>query len=170
MLWVGSPVGAGSIAAEVVDDELFRIGTRRLAGLAVVWELVDAEHELHGIGRGLLDALDEPVVDEEGDMLWGPLGRVDMPIGRIASEVGWSHKHLIAKFRQQVGLTPKTAARLVRLEGVWRRLEQRRPLDWGQLARDAGYADQAHLIRDFHEFTGITPTKFLGRLPTRASG
>jgi AraC-like DNA-binding protein len=89
-----------------------------------------------------------------------------VPIGRIASEVGWSHKHLIAKFRQQVGLTPKTAARLVRLEGVWRRLEQRRPLDWGQLARDAGYADQAHLIRDFHEFTGITPTEFLGRMPT----
>jgi methylphosphotriester-DNA--protein-cysteine methyltransferase len=68
-----------------------------------------------------------------------------VPIGRIASGVGWSHKHLIARFRQQVGLTPKTAARLVRLEGVWRGLEQRWPLDWGQLARDAGYADQAHL-------------------------
>jgi hypothetical protein len=35
-----------------------------------------------------------------------------VPIGRIASEVGWSHKHLITRFKQQAGLGPKTAARL----------------------------------------------------------
>jgi AraC-like DNA-binding protein len=86
-----------------------------------------------------------------------------VPIGRIAHEVGWSHKHLIARFRQQVGLAPKTAARLVRFGGVWRRLGERRPLDWGQLAADAGYADQAHLVRDFRRFTGTTPTDFLAR-------
>jgi AraC-like DNA-binding protein len=89
------------------------------------------------------------------------------PIGQLASEVGWSHRRLIAKFRQQVGLRPKTAARLVRFDGVWRRLEQDRSLDWGQVAADAGYADQAHLIRDFRQFTGTTPTDFLAS--TRAA-
>ena len=83
-----------------------------------------------------------------------------VPIGRIAGEVGWSHKHLIARFRQQVGLRPKTTARLVRFDGVWRRLDGRQPLDWGQVAREVGYADQAHLVRDFHQFTGTTPTRF----------
>jgi transcriptional regulator GlxA family with amidase domain len=85
------------------------------------------------------------------------------PISRIADEVGWSHRHLIARFRQQVGLTPKIGARLVRLDAVWRHIEKRGPLDWGQVAADAGYADQAHLIRDFRQFTGTTPAEFLAR-------
>jgi transcriptional regulator GlxA family with amidase domain len=86
-----------------------------------------------------------------------------VPIGRIAGEVGWSHRHLIAKFQQQIGLSPKTAARLVRFDGVWRRLDASRPPSWAQIAGEAGYADQAHLIRDFREFTGTTPTDFMAR-------
>jgi AraC-like DNA-binding protein len=84
-----------------------------------------------------------------------------VPIGRLAREVGWSHRHLIARFRQQVGLRPKTAARLVRFGTVWRRLDERRPLDWGLVAAETGYADQAHLVREFHQFTGTTPTAFV---------
>jgi AraC-like DNA-binding protein len=85
-------------------------------------------------------------------------------IGRLAGEVGWSHKHLIARFRQQVGLAPKTAARLVRFNAVWRRLDRGPSPDWADLARDAGYADQAHLVRDFHQFTGVTPTGYLAQV------
>jgi methylphosphotriester-DNA--protein-cysteine methyltransferase len=75
-----------------------------------------------------------------------------VPIGRLVREVGWSHRHLIARFRQQVGLAPKTAARLVRFERMWRRLDQPRPPAWAELA-----------VREFHRFTGTTPTGFLAR-------
>jgi AraC-like DNA-binding protein len=78
--------------------------------------------------------------------------------------VGWSHRHLIDRFRRQVGLSPKTAARLVRFDGVWRRLDgEGGRLDWADLAREVGYADQAHLVRDFRQFTGTTPTAFAAR-------
>jgi AraC-like DNA-binding protein len=95
-----------------------------------------------------------------------------VPIGRLAREVGWSHKHLIARFCEQVGLRPKLAARLVRFEGVWRRLDQvGGRLDWGRVAGEAGYADQAHLIRDFHQFTGSTPAAFVARtIPAGGGG
>ena len=86
-----------------------------------------------------------------------------VPIGRIAEEVGWSHRHLIVRFRQQVGLRPKTTARLVRFDGVWRYLDKSGPVDWGRAAAECGYADQAHLVRDFRRFTGTTPTEFLAR-------
>jgi AraC-like DNA-binding protein len=84
-------------------------------------------------------------------------GRI--PIRQIATETGWSHRHLIARFRQQVGLVPKTAARLVRFERLLARVEDE-PGRWGPLAAAAGYADQAHLVREFREFTGLTPTAF----------
>jgi AraC-like DNA-binding protein len=109
----------------------------------------------------------------EVDWAWRRLAATAgaVPIGRLAGEVGWSHKHLITRFRQQVGLAPKTAARLVRFDGVWRRLDQQQPPDWADLARQAGYADQAHLIRDFRQFTGTTPTGFQARtLPPDRDG
>jgi AraC-like DNA-binding protein len=88
------------------------------------------------------------------------------PIGSIAREVGWSHKHLISRFRDQVGVTPKIAASIVRFEAVLRRIElggskAGHDVHWGDLAATGGYFDQAHLIRDFRRFTGGTPRQFV---------
>jgi AraC-like DNA-binding protein len=84
-------------------------------------------------------------------------------IGRLACEVGWSHKHLITRFTQQVGLSPKAAARLVRFDRVLRRLDQPGAPGWERLAAEGGYADQSHLVREFRTFTGVTPTAFVSR-------
>jgi AraC-like DNA-binding protein len=76
-------------------------------------------------------------------------------IRTIAHEVGWSHKHLITKFKQQIGVTPYTAARLLRLSTVWRHFDDEQ--SWVRIAAECGYADQAHLTREFRRFTGTTP-------------
>jgi methylphosphotriester-DNA--protein-cysteine methyltransferase len=79
----------------------------------------------------------------------------------VAKNVGWSNKHLVAQFRQQIGLGPKRVARLVRFEQMLRRIDGATPPVWPQLAARSGYADQAHLIREFRELAGTSPTGFL---------
>lgn len=83
-------------------------------------------------------------------------GLVD--IGALARELGHSPRHLIAQFREQVGLPPKLAARLVRFDRVVQHIRGGGRERWAELALRFGYFDQAHLVRDFRQFTGLTPT------------
>jgi AraC-like DNA-binding protein len=96
--------------------------------------------------------------------LTGTRGAV--PIGALAEEVGWSRRHLVAKFRQQIGLPPKTMARILRFEHLLGRLRAGAPAGWTRLAAECGYYDQSHLNRDFREFAGTTPSDYLARMVT----
>jgi AraC-like DNA-binding protein len=82
-------------------------------------------------------------------------------IGSVAGEVGWSGKHLIAMFKQQIGLPPKAVARILRFHGVVRRLNRERFTSWADAAAASGYSDQSHLIRDFGRVTGKSPGQYL---------
>ena len=80
-------------------------------------------------------------------------------IREIARQVGWSHQHLITKFRQQVDVPPRLAARLLRLSRVWRLIDSGH--SWARVAVESGYADQSHLVREFRQFTGTTPNALI---------
>jgi AraC-like DNA-binding protein len=84
-------------------------------------------------------------------------------IDSLCRELGTSRATLSRKFGEQVGLAPKTYARVVRISALMQRLAQNGPDDWAMLAEDFGYHDQAHLIHDFQEFCGATPAEFLRR-------
>lgn len=81
-------------------------------------------------------------------------------IGALAGEVGWSRRHLAARFRTEVGLAPKAVARILRFDRVTRTLRANAGEGLADLAYACGYADQAHLNRDFREFAGTTPTAY----------
>jgi AraC-like DNA-binding protein len=86
-------------------------------------------------------------------------GRVN--VGFLAGELGWSRKHLISQFKEQVGLPPKTVARILRFNRILGYLDTGRTADWAEIASLCGYYDQAHLVRDFKQFAGTTPSKFV---------
>lgn len=76
-------------------------------------------------------------------------------IATLAGEIGWSRKHLAAEFTDAVGLGPKTLSRIVRFN---RALRLSATEDWAGIAVDCGYADQAHLAREFRQMAGHAPT------------
>ena len=79
-------------------------------------------------------------------------------IADVAREVGWSERHLAARFRTEIGLTPKAAARVIRFDRA-RRMILGTPA--AAVAATCGYADQAHLVREFVAFTGLGPRAWL---------
>ncbi|MFF7339765.1 helix-turn-helix domain-containing protein [Streptomyces sp. NPDC008163] len=79
-------------------------------------------------------------------------------VGAVAADLGWSRRYLTERFRGEVGLSPKTVARVLRFEHAHELAAARDPLPWGEVAAHSGYADQAHLVREWREFTGRSPT------------
>jgi AraC-like DNA-binding protein len=94
------------------------------------------------------------------------LHRIDQAAGAIdlealAAELGYSRKHMIALFHDQVGVPPKLWARLVRFDRLRRALSAGAPRSWAELAIECGYYDQAHLARDVRQFSGGPPRQLL---------
>jgi AraC-like DNA-binding protein len=79
-------------------------------------------------------------------------------VAELADEVGWSRRHLTERFTGEFGIGPKQAARVERFQ------QARALLGTGLAAADVavgcGYADQAHLTRDFQALGGCTPTQW----------
>jgi AraC-like DNA-binding protein len=81
----------------------------------------------------------------------------------LADELGWSHRRLIARFREQVGMPPKTVGRLLRFDRVAQLLRHVEAPRLAEVAYECGYYDQSHLNRDFRDFAGTTPGEYLAR-------
>ncbi|WSF21929.1 helix-turn-helix domain-containing protein [Streptomyces sp. NBC_01353] len=99
-----------------------------------------------------------PSLDPEVAAAWWLMltSRGRVRVDSLANEVGWSRKRLWSRFRSQIGLTPKHAARLVRFDHAAHLLAAGNAA--AQVAAASGYVDQAHLHREVKAFTGVTPT------------
>jgi AraC-like DNA-binding protein len=94
---------------------------------------------------------------------WGKLQATNgkLEIGDLAEELGWSHRHLIVQFRDQLGTAPKRLGRVLRFQRTIERIRACDAPRWVELALDCGYFDQSHMIREFRELAGCTPEDFV---------
>ncbi|MEW2480253.1 helix-turn-helix transcriptional regulator [Mycobacterium sp. NPDC049093] len=85
-------------------------------------------------------------------------------IEKLARAIGFSHRRLIQLFTAQVGMSPKRFARLQRFRHAHDAVSSAlSPPHWPTFAVEHGYADQSHMIREFQEFSGMTPAQQLRR-------
>ncbi|MDQ3715393.1 MAG: helix-turn-helix domain-containing protein [Actinomycetota bacterium] len=86
-------------------------------------------------------------------------GRI--PVDQLARRVGWSRRHMGERFRRELGLAPKAAGRVIRFQRSHRALTRPARAGLAQIAADCGYADQAHMTREWRDLAGQTPTAWM---------
>jgi AraC-like DNA-binding protein len=125
--------------------ELTPLGARNLLGVPA-GELANAVVHLDELAgpaaRGLVDRLGSAAGWRE----------------RFSAEVGYSRRHLAELFRRELGLAPKTAARVLRFDRSRRLIAGSERPALAQVAAAAGYYDQAHMTREWSEIAGCAPT------------
>ena len=98
--------------------------------------------------------------------LWGAIqrSRGSLRIERLVRDLGWSRKRLAAHASDAFGLTPKRLARIARFHHAIELARHAARPDWAGIAFECGYADQAHLVREFTALAGETPERWRGRI------
>jgi AraC-like DNA-binding protein len=91
------------------------------------------------------------------------LGR-ESAIDRVTDVTGVSPRHLRRLCNEHAGVSPKYLSRILRFRRAFQRLERRPQVHWADFAVVCGYSDQAHMIREFQEFAGVTPGRFVQSL------
>ncbi|WP_245197394.1 helix-turn-helix domain-containing protein [Labrys sp. LIt4] len=82
----------------------------------------------------------------------------DVRIGTLAEKLDWSRRRLVASFREEIGLAPKSVSRIIRFNAAQALAARGTAAGWADIAAACGYADQAHLTREFSLLAGCPPT------------
>jgi AraC-like DNA-binding protein len=90
----------------------------------------------------------------------GALAR-GLRVGEVGEGLGLLPRTLRRRFTAGVGLSPKRFGRVQRLKRLVRGLDGQARVDWAAAAARHGYCDQAHLVDEFRELVGVTPTGYL---------
>lgn len=144
------PLDALLANADLLVEQLHDAGTWRAR-----FTILDRE-----LASRFGDRRSSPGVDWAWRQLQGSRGLV--AVGSLCDELGWSRRRLVARFRDEIGLPPKTVARLLRFEHALELVG--RGAAWAEVAFTAGYYDQSHLINEFRSITGITPREYVTNL------
>lgn len=145
---------------QVDVGEQHRAVSRELYALLSLgeWEAAreQLEHWLLGLWQQRATQLGKGV--QAAAQLYLSLGAVK--VAALAEELNVSQRQLERQFVQQVGVNAKTLGRLIRFEEVHNRLWADPACSLAELACELGFADQAHLTREFRALSSLTPGHF----------
>lgn len=82
-------------------------------------------------------------------------------VGDLVAESGFSHRHVVRVFTEAVGAAPKAYLRLGRFNRTLELLRGAEIVSLADVAAAAGYADQSHMTREFRDFAGMSPGRYL---------
>ncbi len=82
-------------------------------------------------------------------------------INDVSAQIGWSRRHFSERFRDNFGLSPKVMARVLRFERAQKMVRLPTAPSLASVAAACGYADQAHMTREWNEFAGSSPTVWI---------
>ena len=147
-----------------VQNRLLPISDLWPHGAATVEERID---EANGFSErvALLESFlalqlkvpDKPLLDQLiSTLYYAPSLRVE----RLAAAVGWSRRNLDRRFRETFGLSPKSFARIARLQKVARNLALSRQGRLVDFVLEAGFFDQSHFYHDLFDLTGLSASGF----------
>lgn len=80
-----------------------------------------------------------------------------LSIESLSKNLQVGERQLQRTFKEKLGLSPKMYHRIIRFSNAYEAIQQSNHINWADVALSHAYADQAHFIRDFKEFTGVTP-------------
>ena len=78
----------------------------------------------------------------------------------LADQACLCQRQFYRQFVEREGISPKMYARISRFEKVMKQKNAQPNKDWLSIALELGYHDYPHLVRDFKEFTNMTPRAF----------
>jgi len=160
------PVLAGVPSSEISD---------RILGVEELWgsEVTELSERIASLGeRGRIDLLEDMLLRQMSESR-APESAVDVAglasyvvrhRGRVSVDVlarlaGVSRQHLTRVFRERVGVSPKLYCRLARFQSALAHASA--GADWARTACELGYADQSQMIREFREFSSLTPQRLV---------
>jgi AraC-like DNA-binding protein len=85
-----------------------------------------------------------------------------LSVDELSRQTNINRRQLVRKFSTAIGLSPKQLSKTIRLQATLKTLLARKNVSLTDMAYEGKYYDQAHFIKDFKEFTGLTPKEFYG--------
>jgi AraC-like DNA-binding protein len=92
------------------------------------------------------------------DTIFQSRGQLD--VMQVAGKMNINRRSMERKFISTIGMSPKQLSKVVRLQAALKMMEAGKYTSLTSLAHENGYYDQAHFIKDFREFTGMSPKSF----------